>query len=311
MNKAPFFNDVAEGPDDGAAYWIKASDGVRLRVAYWPGGDKGTILLYPGRTEFVEKYGRAAVELTALGYHVLTIDWRGQGLADRLIDDALLGHVNDFADYQLDVTAMNTAADDLGCPRPRFLMAHSMGGCIGLRALHEGLPVKAVAFSAPMWGMSVAPALRPIAAPLVRIMAKFGKGNMRAPGTDADAYLKIAGFDDNTLTSDADMYAYMQRQALAHPEMTLAGPTVTWVKHSFRETAALQKMAAPNMAAVTFIGGNERIVDSEGTKRLMAGWKRGTLKSVAGAEHEIIMEKPKIRAAFFAAADALFFNHSR
>ncbi|MEE9428083.1 MAG: alpha/beta hydrolase [Paracoccaceae bacterium] len=311
MEKAPFFNDVAEGPANGAAFWIKACDGVRLRVAYWPGGDKGTILLYPGRTEFIEKYGRTAMELTGLGYHVLAIDWRGQGLADRMLDDPQLGHVGKFSDYQLDVAAMMSAADDLKCPRPRFLMAHSMGGCIALRALHEGLPVKAVAFSAPMWGMSVAPALRPIARPLVHTMAKLGRGTARAPGTDAETYLKNAPFEDNLLTSDADMYAYMKRQSDAHPEMTLSGPTINWVQQSFAETAALQGMSPPNYPAIAFIGSNERIVDSNITLDLMTRWKRGDIETVPGAEHEIIMEKPKTRAAFFAAADALFFNNSR
>ncbi len=311
MQKAPLFNDIAQGPINGAAYWIKAADGVRLRVAYWPGGDKGTIFLFPGRTEFIEKYGRAVSDMTALGYHVLVIDWRGQGMSDRQIDDPLLGHVEKFSDYQLDVAAMVNAADELGCPRPRFLMAHSMGGCIGLRALHEGMPVKAVAFSAPMWGMLVAPAIRPFAAPLTQAMTKFGKGKMRAPGTDAQTYVSIAPFEGNTLTSDPAMYAYMQHQAKTHPEMTNSGPTVNWVQQAFQETSAMKKMTPPNYPVLTFIGSNERIVDSAVTRAIMGRWKRGILKVVDGAEHEVIMEIPKIRAAFFAAADALFFNNSR
>ena len=312
MENAPLYNDMAEGPNGGSAYWIKASDGIRLRIAYWPGRDKGTILLFPGRTEFVEKYGRAATDLCELGYHVLTIDWRGQGLADRLLsDDPLLGHVEEFSDYQLDVAAMMQAADTLGCPRPRYLMAHSMGGCIGLRALQEGLPVKAAAFSAPMWGMSVAPALRPFAKPLVKTLTKLGKGDVRAPGTDAETYVKIAPFKDNMLTSDADMYAYMQRHAAEHPELTLSGPTIRWVQQAFAETLALQNMSPPTYPALTFIGGNERIVDTGAIRDLMANWKRGTLKEAPGAEHEIMMENPKTRALFFATADALFFNNSR
>ncbi len=311
MEKAPLYNAMAQGPDGGSAWWVKASDGVRLRVAYWPGGDKGTILLFPGRTEFVEKYGRAAKDLTQLGYHVLTIDWRGQGLSDRLADDTMLGHVDKFSDYQLDVAAMMTAADELSCPRPRFLMAHSMGGCIGLRSLHEGLPIKAAAFSAPMWGMSVAPALRPFARPLINTLRRVGKGLSRAPGTDVETYVKNAPFADNTLTTDADMYAYMQEHAAAHPELTLSGPSVHWVQQSFAETAALQSMPAPNYPAITFVGSNERIVDADVIHKLMSKWKRGELTTVPGAEHEIIMEKAATRNAFFAASDILFFNNAR
>ena len=81
---APLFPQ-ADGPQGGVAQWLTTSDGVRVRVAVW-GRDapKGTVLLFPGRTEYVEKYGRAAGDLLARGFATVAIDWRGQGLADRL-----------------------------------------------------------------------------------------------------------------------------------------------------------------------------------------------------------------------------------
>ena len=82
MELAPFDHALAEGPESARAYWITAADGVRLRVAVWPKDNaRGTIVLFPGRTEYVEKYGRVAEELTAAGYAVTAIDWRGQGRA--------------------------------------------------------------------------------------------------------------------------------------------------------------------------------------------------------------------------------------
>ena len=96
---------------------MTARDGVRLRVGLWPKRDaRGTVLIFPGRTEYVEKYGRAASEFAARGYAVATIDWRGQGLSERLIDDPLTGHVFDFADYQIDVAALTEAAAEAGLP---------------------------------------------------------------------------------------------------------------------------------------------------------------------------------------------------
>lgn len=119
LQSAPFYGDAAQGPADGRAYWLTAEDGVRLRVALWnPSGAQGTVLLFPGRTEYAEKYGRAAADFAQRGYCTLAIDWRGQGLADRLLPDTMLGHVGRFADYQLDVLAMTRAAEALGLPRP-------------------------------------------------------------------------------------------------------------------------------------------------------------------------------------------------
>ncbi len=310
MQDAPLFNDLAEGPEGGRAYWVKAADGVRLRIACWPGGDKGTVLLFPGRTEYIEKYGRAAADLLARGYSTLTIDWRGQGLADRLADDAMLGHVDSFNDFQLDIAAMIKVADKLNCPGPRFLMGHSMGGCIGLRALHNGLEVNAAAFSGPMWGLAMAPHIRPVAGPLSWFMDTLGKGKTFAPGTNAETYVKAAPFEDNMLTTDADMYVYMQQQAKAHPEMTLGGPSLSWLHEALVETAALVEKTPPLIPTVTFLGGAERIVDPRPVHLIMAQWQGGHLEIIPDAEHEIIMETAETRAAFFNAADKLYSAHS-
>ena len=94
MEPAPFRTDLAEGGDAVRAYWCRTADDAQLRIAVWSAPvARGTILLFPGRTEYVEKYGRVAHELTAAGYAVAAIDWRGQGFSDRLADDRLLGHV--------------------------------------------------------------------------------------------------------------------------------------------------------------------------------------------------------------------------
>jgi lysophospholipase len=76
LDNAPLYSDVAEGPEGGKAYWVTARDGVRLRVAAWAKGTKGTVLLMPGRTEYVEKYGRIAGDLAAEGFAMMAIDWR-------------------------------------------------------------------------------------------------------------------------------------------------------------------------------------------------------------------------------------------
>ena len=62
IDGAPFHSHVAEGPADVSAYWIYADDNVRLRVAHWKIGavSKGTVFLFQGRTENIEKYGRTA-----------------------------------------------------------------------------------------------------------------------------------------------------------------------------------------------------------------------------------------------------------
>ena len=38
---------------------------MRLRAVVWQGGRRGTAVVFPGRTEFAEKYGRVVGELVA------------------------------------------------------------------------------------------------------------------------------------------------------------------------------------------------------------------------------------------------------
>ena len=131
---APLFAEVALGPDGGHALWLTASDGVQLRLGIWPDGDKGTVLILPGRTEYIEKYGRAAEDLRRRGYATAVLDFRGQGLASRPHPDRMVGHVDDFDEYQRDLDAMLATVRSLDLPQPYYMLAHSMGGCIGLRA---------------------------------------------------------------------------------------------------------------------------------------------------------------------------------
>lgn len=293
---APFYADVAEGPEGGAAVWLRTADNVRIRVAAWTKPkDRGTVLLFPGRTEYGEKYGRTAVAFAKAGLSTLAIDWRGQGLADRLHPDVSAGHVHHFTDYQLDVAAALTYALEANLPRPYYLLAHSMGGCIGLRALLEGLPVDAAAFTGPMWGIQISPAMRPAAWALSWSTDVLGLGHIFAPGTNGESYVSSAPFEDNTLTTSPEMFHYMQRQVASHPELGLGGPSLRWLRQALNETRLLAREPAPNIPCVTFVGTNERIVDVPRIHQRMASWPQGRLHLTQNGEHEVLMEAARIR----------------
>ena len=310
MQTAPLYDDVAKAPDGGAAYWLTTEDGVRIRIGAWDKGANGTVLLFPGRTEYIEKYGQAVGDLQARGYATLVVDWRGQGLADRLLDDPAAGHVMHFTDYQHDVRAMVTAARELNMPEPFYLMSHSMGGCIALRSLIEGIDVKAAAFSAPMWGILIAAPMRPLALGIAWASSGLGFGHKYTPGTSADSYVVTAPFEGNLLTTDPDMYAYMQDQARAHPQLPLGGPNMNWLFQALTETRKLQAMPMPTMPTLTYLGTNERIVDSIAVIKVMGKWPGGRLEMVDGAEHEVLMETPETRNRVFDGVTAWFNTHS-
>ncbi len=308
LTKAPLYHDVADGPDGGEAYWLICADGVRIRVAVWGAetGKKGTVLLYPGRTEYVEKYGRAAAEFAKRGFATLVIDWRGQGLSDRLLEDAALGHVGEFRDYQLDAQAALSLARKLELPTPFTLLAHSMGGCIGLRALIDGLPVTSAVFTGPMWGIALTTSKRSLGWAASTMAHSLGFGDMLAPGTLRETYVLANPFDDNMLTTDVEMFEYMKRQVTAHPDLALGGPTLSWLNKALRECRALRAHPTPDVPCLTYLGTNERIVDIPTIHDRMSRWPNGELHIIERGEHEIVMEDRETRDRVFDEASAFF-----
>ena len=309
MQAAPFHAEMAEAPAGGAAHWLRADDGTRLRAAHFPDGDRGTVLLFSGRTEYCEKYGRAAESFRRRGYAMATIDWRGQGLSDRTGETPLVGHVGRFTDFQQDVRALVAYARALDLPRPWYLVAHSMGGAIGLRALYDILPVRAAAFSAPMWGIRIHPAARPIARVVGHWGTKLGAGTRQMPFTSSKSYVDEAPFEGNLLTSDPEMYAYMRRHTAEVPELALGGPSIAWLSSALGELRVLMRRPAPKLPCVTWLGSDEGIVRPAAIRDRMITWTAGRLEILEGARHEIMMELPEIRETFFDGAAELFADH--
>ncbi|WP_043769426.1 alpha/beta fold hydrolase [Roseivivax isoporae] len=304
---APFLSELSEGPEGTHAFWVEAIDAVRLRLAHFPAKSaRGTVLLFPGRTEYVEKYGRTARDLAERGYATLCVDWRGQGLADRFLADVRTGHVASFADYQKDVDAMIAAARSMDLPRPFHLLAHSMGGCIGLRALMRGIDVASVVFTGPMWGIQMASTLRPAAWALSWSGARLGLGHVYTPGTRPDAYVVAEAFENNLLTTDTEMYEYMRSHVMAEPRLQLGGPSLHWLHQALGECRDLAQRPSPSLPCVTFVGSNERIVDVLRIRERMARWPGGRLEVIAGGEHEVLMEGREIRTRIVDAGVALF-----
>ncbi len=310
MTPAPFYADIAEGPDSGAAWWLTTRDGVRIRMGHWPGGDRGTVLIFPGRTEMVEKYGRTAAQLVARGYCPVAIDWRGQGIADRLTDNPHVGHADRFSDYQLDVAAVLKGLGKMASPKPYFLIGHSMGGAIGLRALARGLNVRAACFSAPMWGIRISALKRPQAWMAARLAIKLGYADRYIPGTYAECYVATTPFEGNELTTDPDMFDYMKRQLAARPELSLGGASLGWLYEALTECRRFRDMALPDMPVLAWLGSDERIVNPPCIHRLMARWPGARLKMLDGARHEPLFEAPDIRNRVLDETCAFFAAHS-
>lgn len=310
LEPANFYDDLADGPAGGQAWWVTTKDNVRIRIGGWQREDaKGTVLLFDGRSEYIEKYGRNAKDFLANGYNLLSIDWRGQGLADRLTKDPAAGHVCDFPDYQNDVKAMMDHAEELGFNGPYFLIGHSMGGLIANRSIAEGLSVQAVAFSSPMWGVIIPRALRPFAKLIASTAVSFGKGHSYVLTGSSDNYIDTAEFEDNELTNDPEMWDYLRNQVRAVPEFALGSPTMKWLFKAFEEFDFMHGSKAPNLPCITFLGTDEKIVHPDKIRQRMAKWPGSKLVEIPGGRHEMLMDTPELREKIANDICAFFDEH--
>lgn len=297
MHQAPLFCDIAEAPDNGLAHWTRADDGTRLRIGHWKSTapENGTILVFPGRTEYIEKYGRTVTDLVELGYSALIIDWRGQGKSDRITKDPMAGHVIRFTDYQRDVSAMIKAAVELNLPKPWFMLGHSLGACIGLRALTEGLSVAACAFTSPMWSIKLPAVKRAAAWPLSWAAQSLGQGHVYAPGTNGTSYVLSTPFEANRLTNDPDMYQYFIRQATALTDHQIGGPSMGWLFQSLKETNALSKKPLPDVPCLALCGTHDELIETSVVQQRMARWPSGTYEQIQDSKHDLLSEVAAIR----------------
>ncbi|MCA8878430.1 MAG: alpha/beta hydrolase [Rhodobacteraceae bacterium] len=309
LDPAPFHHQSARAAATARAYWAHAADGVRLRVGHLSDGPCGTVLLLPGRTEYLEKYGEAAREFAARGFGVVALDYRGQGLADRLLPDQTVGHVEHFSDYQLDARVLVAFAEAADLPRPWFGLGHSLGGAILLRALISGMPVSAAVFSAPMWRINMAGMLYPVAWLLGWIAHATQMDGWVTPGTSRRTYVREADPGDNLLTSDPDMILFMRGHLEAVDGLDLGGPSVPWLYRAMVECRSFRRIRSLPVPSLTFAPSEDRIVRTDAMYELVKRWPNAQIRNVDDGRHETMMETPARRRRFFDESAAFFDAH--
>jgi lysophospholipase len=309
---------AAKGLPVTAEAWWRTPDGVRLRHAHWrtqSAERRGVAVVLGGRTEFIEKNLETCRDLLANGFDVWSLDWRGQGLSDRLCPDPHKGHVADYQDYLDDLDGWLRAVTDLPARRDlKLMIAHSMGGHIGLRYLHDQPAMfDAAAFSAPMVDLSVniAP-LRLINA--WRLWAGLGEtyaalrgryrpwynGDGQAP-TPEDYRAAAASF--RILTSDARRMHEVESYIRQNPALALGGPTSGWLQASFESISILLSPGYAEAIAtpVLIVGaGRDQVVITARQEELAKRMPNARFHLIAEAAHEILAENDRVRAEFFA-----------
>jgi lysophospholipase len=298
-------NPVPEGAVSGT---LKTRDGVTLRFARWhpPPGRKGTVCLFQGRAEFIEKYFETVRDLRARGFAVATLDWRGQGMSERALRNPKKGYVRSFSQYHIDLETFINEVVLPDCPPPVFALAHSMGASILLRAAFAGhrwfdrMVLLAPMIALPGMRRSIGTRV------LVRTLRLMGLGGMYVPGGDASVVMQRP-FIGNLLTSDPVRYARNVAVLETEPSLAVGWPTVAWTDCAFRVMGELTERGFAGkirQPILIIAAGADAIVSTPAIDVFSVRLRAGSHLIVPGARHELLMEQDRFRGQVLAAFDA-------
>ena len=290
--------------------FIDVRKGLRLRYASWQPvlrERRGTVCIFPGRAEFIEKYFEVVGELRRRGFAVAVLDWRGQGGSSRLTRNPLKGHIDDFAQYEEDLAHFMKAVVLPDCPAPYYALAHSMSAMVLFSAATKrGCWFSRMVMTAPMVRIAGLPMPEGVCRQLADGLTMFGFGKRPVPG-DKTRFRQDQAFEGNTLTSDRERFMRNLSVLQAAPELAVEAPTIGWLKAALD---AVQRVGREKFAprirvpVLMLAASDDHIVVSEAIEALSVRLRAGSQIVLRGARHEILQERDSIREQFWAAFDA-------
>ncbi len=295
-------------PDGAIAGKVRTPDGVALRFARWDGlaSGKGTVCVFGGRGEFIEKYFETVNDLRQRGFAVAAMDWRGQGHSSRQLADPGKGHVDSFSEYETDLATFMQQVVLPNCPAPYVALTHSMGGAILLRAAHSGQRwFERAVLVAPMIDLPGVRASLPMRL-LLRALHRSGLGHSYVPGGNVDRSRKRR-FAGNPLTSDPGRYARNVGIVEQCPTLGIGSPTVAWLDAAFEAIVAFRgEDYLPHIDQPTLMlaAGADNVVSPAAVARFAARLPAGASAVIEGARHELLQEQDCYRMQVLAAFDA-------
>ncbi|MFO7964733.1 MAG: alpha/beta hydrolase [Desulfobacterales bacterium] len=292
--------------------YFTTSESINLRYGYTrqDKASRGTVLVLNGRSEFIEKYAEPIERLAHRGYDVYTLDWRGQGLSERMLPNRLKGHVSSFQHYIEDMKQFVTEKVLPTAVSPVIFLGHSMGGHICLRCVHD-FPDMAdiLVLTSPMVDIDT----RPLPRRAVRFLIRFGRDDDYAffNGDEAPEFRR---FEGNKLTSDPRRFRDHVDAVRNNPDLGLGGVTNGWIRAAYRSIDILNSPgygAGIRKPVLMASAERDRIVSNKAQKRICAVMPGCRFLSVPGARHEILKESDAVQSVFWNAFDAFLTLHGR
>jgi lysophospholipase len=281
-------------------------DGARLRWGHLPAPEASAdCVLVGGFAECIEKYFETIGDLTARGYSVWCLDWRGQGGSERPRRLPSRPRPRRFDRDAGELAAFTEKATS--GRRPRLLIGHSMGGATALLCLrrYPGL-FDAAVLSAPMLGINAGglpPALMRCMTGLVRAT---GLGICFIPGAGRWGLDRSPTPELSRVSNDPERCRLQYAWFSTGTALRVDAPTWGWLDSALSLVARMAKerfLAGIDTPILLASAGIETFLCPEAHHRAARLLPDCTLVEFPESKHEPFLERDAIRDRWFAAID--------
>jgi lysophospholipase len=283
-----------------------ARDGATLRWGHLPvAGARAQCVLVGGFGEFIEKQFETVRDLASRGIEVWCLDWRGQGRSARPRRLPTRPRARNFDRDAADLAAF--AAAKLKPKLPRLLVAHSMGGAIGLICLRRHPKLFAAAIlSSPMLGLRIGKLpptlLRCITAPA----RAAGLGFCFIPGARKWRPSRLPSPDRSRISADAERCRLRHAWFSADPALRVDEATYGWLDSALALIARIQRPEfLAGIGTPILLGTPERemVVSPAAQRRAARLLPECTLAELSESKHDPFLERDPIRAEWLRRVD--------
>jgi alpha-beta hydrolase superfamily lysophospholipase len=276
---APVAAEPARGPGQHRVEGYLERGDARLYYCHWePDGVDAALLargclvvIMHGYGEHCRRYDELASFLLSRGHAVSRFDARGHGRSS-----GQRGHVAGYAQYVADLAAFVAHACARQPKRRLFLLGHSNGGLIVIRALQQGLlGVAGVILSSPL--LNLPPRSKPLPDWAARLLSA-GVPRLPLP----------SGIRASDLTHDQGLLEAMQSDRWLHRQAT---PRWYWSMLKAGQSA-LEEAHRVTVPVLTLQGELDSMIDCDAVAQLHAGMLAVDKQLVVrrGEYHEVLNE---------------------
>jgi lysophospholipase len=267
------------------------------------------VVCLPGLSEYGEKYFELARNMLDKNMAFWVIDWMGQGGSGRYLPNTFKRHsagfeedIEDLHYFITEYIKHSSVHPDKGSI-PMAMIAHSMGGNIGLRYL-EKYPntFECAAFSAPMLGIKNLEKFPLSVLIAITEVMNAVSGIQYAPGQKdwSENDRPKAGNDE--FSNDplrGQIHQYWQHK---NPSLRISGVTNKWLYDALRSCQEARK-AIPNIRQDMIVGiaQKDSIVSNAAIRSAFKASNNVKLHEYPDAQHELLMERDTVREPFLEA----------